>query len=222
MVIHDYNGKIYIEITQEKLILYRKFSKKELNLKDIKASYLTDDYLLKLIYEDKLKSYIINNIRTEDRYMIEELLVELNNDRNVFYTLRSSSNEDFSAVIWIFMSASNLIVKLIEKSWGAIFWVMFLIIYIIIFFKDYGNIGGLFYYVKEGSIEYGIGPKNKDNKLSIEDEFTFEYNSIYKEYLFKKGKRKLKFLDNIIHPQYYKEELEKLSKKKMVRVNDKE
>jgi len=71
-------------------------------------------------------------------------------------------------------------------------------------------------------MEYGIGPKNKNKKFSIKDEFTFDYNSIYKEYLFKKEKKKLKFFDNIIHPQYYKEELRKLSKKKMVRINDEE
>lgn len=222
MVIHDYYGKIYIELTEDKLILYRKFSKKEFNLKDIKAAYLTDDYLLKFIYKEKLNSYIINNIRTEDKYMLEELLVQLNSDRNVFYTLYSSGNEKFAAVIWIFMSASNLIARSIEKNWGAILWAVLLIFWISIFFKGYGNIGGIFYFVKEEEIEYGIGPKNKNSKFSIKDEFTFDYNSIYKEYLFKKGKKKLKFPDNIIHPQYYKEELRKLSEKKMVRINDEE
>ena len=222
MVIHDHYGKIYIELTEDKIILYRKFSKKKFNLKDIKAAYLTDDYLLKFIYEEKLNSYIINNIRAEDKDMLEELLIQLNSDRNVFYTSYSSGNEKFAAVIWIFISASNMIAKLIEKNWGAIFWAMLLIFWIINFLKGYGNVGGLFYYVKEEEIEYGIGPKNKNNKFSIKDEFTFDYNSIYKEYLLKKGKKKLKFPDNIIHPQYYKEKLRKLSKEKMVRINDEE
>lgn len=222
MIIHNYYEKIYIELTEDKLILYRRFSKKELNLKDIRASYLTDDYLLKLIYKDKLKSYIINNIRTDDRHKLEELLVELNSDRNVFYTLHSSSNEKFTALVWIFISASKSITRLIEKNGGAIFWGMLLIFWIISFFKVYGNIAGLFYYVKEEEIEYGIGPKNKESKISINDEFTFDYNSIHKEYLFKKGKKKLKFPDNIIYPKYYKEELKKLSEKKMGRVMDEE
>jgi hypothetical protein len=41
---------------------------------------------------------------------------------------------------------------------------------------------------------YRTRPK-KNNKFSIKDEFTFDYNSIYEEYLFKKRKKMVRIND---------------------------
>ena len=63
MIINNHFDKKYIELTDDKIIFYRFFGKRTLKLKKIRAAYMDDNYIIKILYGKKVKQYYISKYK---------------------------------------------------------------------------------------------------------------------------------------------------------------
>lgn len=212
MVIRNYNKKSYVELNDVKLTFYKKFRTKEYDVKDIKAAYLDDNYIFKMLYKNKVVTHNIVNTLSEDKYLVEALLLELNKEKNIFY---SSYYQDARGVgyAWLVMAIVNIIQS--RNSWiGILFWSVLLICSIsLILGKSYD--GKIFLYkTTKKSIFIGSKLDKKIDEFNINTNFSFDFKNSGNCYVLKNVKKKMYIINNVIYPRYYKEELENLYKSK--------
>ena len=85
MIINNHFDKKYIELTDDKIIFYRFFGKRTLELKKIRAAYMNDDYTIKILYGKKVKVCRFVNVKEGDKPLLRELIETLNKDKTVFF-----------------------------------------------------------------------------------------------------------------------------------------
>ena len=62
MVINNNKNKKYIEINDENIIFYRWYGKRVLKREKIRAAYMDDNYVIRILYEKSIRRYNISNI----------------------------------------------------------------------------------------------------------------------------------------------------------------
>ena len=209
MIIHDYHNKKYIEIKENKVIFYRFLYKSTLELNKVRAAYMDDNYMIKILYGRSIKAYQVANIRKEDKVLLKQFIEKINKENAIF-----SSNNLLNIPLWIWLFYLILFSKniILNKSiynyliWGSIF-ILFMFLGLIypwfspILIYDYKN------NVVKIEKKYGscITYLTEDSKYKI------KYKPIDNCYIFKTNNMfKLNIYANVLYPASYKEKINNL------------
>lgn len=98
MIIHNYHNKKYIEIIDNKVIFYRFLHKITLDLNKIRAAYVDDNYMIKILYGKIIKIYQVANIRKQDKVLLKKFIEKINKENVIF-----SSSTLISIPLWIWL-----------------------------------------------------------------------------------------------------------------------
>ena len=84
MIIKNYKDKKYIETTDSEVIFYRWYGKKVLYKDKIRAAYMQDDYVVRILYGEVIRSYNICNMKNNEKIKLKEFIDSLNNEKLIF------------------------------------------------------------------------------------------------------------------------------------------
>ncbi|MBU3087906.1 hypothetical protein KPL42_05295 [Clostridium gasigenes] len=207
MIINNHFDKKYIELTEDKIIFYRFFGKRTLELKKIRAAYMDDNYIIRILYGKTVRQYEIANIKEGDKNLLRELIETLNKDEKLVFS-SGQYYQTWGWVLYAMIPISNLIDDGFKSDYifytgMLIFSITMIIIakYYKIFIYDYIN----------NSITLERNSKKVKEYFANEDNYKFEYNTSGDRYVFKANKSKAVMIPtNIIYPAYYRQELSKL------------
>ncbi|NKF05851.1 hypothetical protein J1C67_18105 [Clostridium gasigenes] len=206
MIINNHFDKKYIELTEDKIIFYRFFGKRTLELKKIRAAYMDDNYIIRILYGKMVRQYEIANIKEGDKNLLRELIETLNKDEKLVF-----SSQYYPRWIWVaymIFGISNLI------DGGSIHDYVFSTFFIIssvtmIIIGKYQKI--FIYDCINNSIILERNSKKVKEYFPNESKYKFEYNTSGDRYVFKANKSKAVMIPtNIIYPAYYRQKLSKL------------
>ena len=107
MIINNHFDKKYIELTEDKIIFYRFFGKRTLELKKIRAAYMDDNYIIRILYGKTVRQYEIANIKEGDKNLLRELIETLNKDEKLVFS--SQYYQTWGWVLYAILPISNLI-----------------------------------------------------------------------------------------------------------------
>lgn len=206
MLISNHFNKKYIEVTEDKIIFYRFFGKRTLELKKIRAAYMDDNYIIRILYGKKVKQYQVTNIKEGDKDLLRELIETLNKDETLVF-----SSQYYPQWIWVFymiLPISNLIEG--GSIVHYIFWIFLLIFSAtMIIIGKYNKI--FIYDCINNSIILERNSKKVKEYFPNEGKYKFEYNTVDCRCVFKVAKSKSIIIPiNIIYPGYYTEKLSEL------------
>ncbi|MBU3104924.1 hypothetical protein [Clostridium gasigenes] len=204
MVINNHFDKKYIELTEDKIIFYRFFGKRTLELKKIRAAYMDDNYIIRILYGKKVKQYYISNIKEGDKSLLGELIETLNKDEKLVF----SSGQYYPPWIWVFYMVLP-IENLIEGGsiFHYIFWIFLLIVWItLLIFGIYNKV--FIYDYSNSSIRLEWNSKRIKEYFPNGGNYKLEYNAVDYRYVFRAAKRMSIIIPiNIMYPVYYREKL---------------
>ena len=206
MVINNNKNKKYIEITGENIIFYKWYGKKVLKREKIRAAYMDDNYVIRILYGKSIRRYNISNISGAHKVVLEKVL-ELMNEKNILFyrnTKIDMGSIFLPVLILNIMQANN-------SSQMLLFIILLvLVLYIIVIFPYYY----IFIYdlnKDEIILEAPKSKKIKKFKIGV-DEVGLEFNPHKECYIFKYKWRKIQIVSsNIVYPKLYKSKIEELS-----------
>lgn len=215
MLILNYNNKKYIELTDDKIIFYRLFRKITLRLDNIRACYMDDNYILKILYGNSVKSFSINNVRNTDKVALSILVDKLNKDKMIFSS--QYVGVEWAWICYIPFAFMNM--KSSNGTWEFIFWSIWLLFMGIVFLYGRECSSVFIYDTNKKLIKVGSNIKNEKIFNITDKNFSFNFKLESNSYEFKyrlektinKINGKIIVPTNVIYPIYYKSTLRDLN-----------
>lgn len=203
MVINKINNKKFIELTEDKLILYRRFYTSKIKLENINSIYLDINKKLVIILNKGFKRINIDKVKNIAE--VEALIDKIDKKDRIYVDSNFDLHSvEFLIVVWTLLSILNII----EQRWNmAILGIIMIAAYLRVL-KFNSDKSRFIYDINSKTITFRKW--FKFNTLSIYDDFKFSYEKINRRYMFKKDNIKIPVKDVILYPKCLKEELDKL------------
>lgn len=218
MIINNYNNQPVLELKEGKLIVYKKLFYKLFEVNNIKAVKINKKYEISILYNKKVYTISLGEIKTEDLIKLETLINSLNDDKIAFYNENNTLKKKLYIFLCMFFWLMALINTFFEIPCEYALFVVglgYLIGFLYLqFSKEYSY--RIFYQnnCNKFVIFYGI---NKREDISLNDEsYKIKFDSDKHKYLLKKNnKTVLSFNNGILYPAYYRESFNGLIKSKL-------
>lgn len=208
MVILKENGKKYIELTQENLIIYKGIIKNTFVLNEVRAVHMDENNILRILYKNRIQVFKLSNIKGEQKILLRELVERLNREDIVFF----SNGQIFPIIICA--TYFPMILNLLRGSRSILkylFIILLALVNIAIITLSYDSKKIFIYdYVKQ-VVKLERGFASRKEWICKEDEYKISYNRVERNYKFKATKsREISIPTNIVYPVYYKSVLNEL------------
>ena len=206
MIINNYHNKRYVETTDNEIIFYRWYGKKVLYKDKIRAAYMQDDYVVRILYGNAIRSYNICNIKNAEKIKLKEFIDSLNNENLIFSAVNNADIRVATiglAVLFFSRSSSGNIIIAIGRISTIIGIVISIIQYPMynMFIYDYKN--------KIITIESGITKKKKEIKEIGKDILNIKYDKSG-QYIIKMKFNSIILHNNIMYPINYLEAMKEV------------
>ena len=211
MVINNNKNKKYIEINDENIIFYRWYGKRVLKREKIRAAYMDDNYVIRILYGKSIRRYNICNISSEHKIILEKLLSLMNKENIVFYRDISGGCTDNLFLLYLVL---NPVINpnIINSLLGLLISISLLALFICRTVKlPYYNI--FIYDLEKDEIRLESSTSKKIINLKIGiDNVSLSFNKQCGCYIFKYKWRKIQIVSsNIVYPKLYKSKMEEIS-----------
>lgn len=211
MVINNNKNKKYIEINDENIIFYRWYGKRVLKREKIRAAYMDDNYVIRILYGKSIRRYNICNISNEHKIILEKLLSLMNKENIVFYRDVSVGGAESTLLLYLVLSPvinPNIINSLLR----LIIYISLSVLYIYITVKiPYYNIFIYDLEKDEIRLESSTSKKIINLKMGI-DNVSLSFNKQCGCYIFKYKRIRIQIVSsNIVYPKLYKSKMEEIS-----------
>lgn len=213
MVINNNKNKKYIEINDENIIFYRWYGKRVLKREKIRAAYMDDNYVIRILYGKSIRRYNICNISSEHKIILEKLLSLMNKENIVFY--RDISGYGIENLLLLNLVLNPVINPNIINSLLGLLILIYIslsVLYIYITVKiPYYNIFIYDLEKDEIRLESSTSKKIINLKMGI-DNVSLSFNKQCGCYIFKYKRRRIQIVSsNIVYPKLYKSKMEEIS-----------
>lgn len=213
MVINNNKNKKYIEINDENIIFYRWYGKRVLKREKIRAAYMDDNYVIRILYGKSIRRYNICNISSEHKIILEKLLSLMNKENIVFY--RDISGYGIENLLLLNLVLNPVINPNIINSLLGLLILIYIslsVLYIYITVKiPYYNIFIYDLEKDEIRLESSISKKIINLKIGI-DNVSLSFNKQCGCYIFKYKRIRIQIVSsNIVYPKLYKSKMEEIS-----------
>lgn len=212
MIVRNYNNKNYIELTEDKLILYRIWGKRTFKRNKIRAAYIDNNNYINILYGSRVIRYGAIKVKIEDEGILEEIIEKINVEKIVFCP---DKNEAMASIIimgliWGGNMATNPSCSLFARLLGAVMFTLS----IISFFYHFYYRRVLIYDNKNKTIK--LTRTATKFKIFIPGSETYkliEHKTMPAICTFKVQKyNNVVIQTDIRYPKYYREELKELYK----------
>ena len=213
MVINNNKNKKYIEINDENIIFYRWYGKRVLKREKIRAAYMDDNYVIRILYGKSIRRYNICNISSEHKIILEKLLSLMNKENIVFY--RDISGYGIENLLLLNLVLNPVINPNIINSLLGLLILIYIslsVLYIYITVKiPYYNI--FIYDLEKDEIRLESSTSKKIINLKIGiDNVSLSFNKQCGCYIFKYKRIRIQIVSsNIVYPKLYKSKMEEIS-----------
>lgn len=213
MVINNNKNKKYIEINDENIIFYRWYGKRVLKREKIRAAYMDDNYVIRILYGKSIRRYNICNISSEHKIILEKLLSLMNKENIVFY--RDISGYGIENLLLLNLVLNPVINPNIINSLLGLLILIYIslsVLYIYITVKiPYYNIFIYDLEKDEIRLESSTSKKIINLKMGI-DNVSLSFNKQCGCYIFKYKRIRIQIVSsNIVYPKLYKSKMEEIS-----------
>lgn len=209
MIIYDYHNKKYIEIKDNKVIFYRFLHKRTLDLNKIRAAYIDDNYMIKILYGKSIRVYQVANIRKEDKVLLKQFIEKINKENVIF-----SSNNLLNIPVWISLFYIIICIKNLisgKSTYNYLFWMLMFVIFLFLGLI-YPWFSPIFIYdYKNNVIKIEKKYRSATTCLTEDSKYKIKYKPIDNCYILKTNNMfKLNIYTNILYPINYKEKINNL------------
>lgn len=209
MIINDGYGKKFIELTQDELIIYKKFLTYRYKRENIKTAYVDKYFSLIIVLKRGMRKFNVQKIHIEEKVLLDTLLTDLNVERNIFASTSPYFGLSwFWGLLWIIFTIDNF-------RRGLIFFGLIDMLIAWCYIQSYVMS------VRSTEFWYNVNTKQitlrkfyRTEKFKVDDNFICEYLTTYSKVFRIKKKRSIEIGDNYLYPSYYTEELHKLCEEK--------
>lgn len=211
MIIRDSKNRPYIEKTEDELKLYRITGRRIFKLEKLKAIYLIKNNKLAIFYENEYEVYSVKNRKDEDYDQLVELIESINSREIIFYC--TGVNKKFymgMAIYWIVFSI--FICSTTNNDSMKYYWGMLIIFWVWILFTNLKRANYFEYNIVDGIINLKDSIRGQDYFIDVLEDFSMTYKNRYRGYFYflNNNKKKIAIEDNVIIPEFYKQEIKKI------------